>query len=104
MEGGRRPDGLVILLDSTRLRSHLMVAESFLGLGIPTLVVLAMADELDRRDGTVEAAELSGELGVEVALVDARDPGTLGPVHSFLEALLTGGRGGARLSGGGGCG
>ena len=91
MEGGRRPDGLVILLDSTRLRSHLMVAESFLGLGIPTLVVLAMADELDRRDGTVEAAELSGELGVEVALVDARDPGTLGPVHSFLEALLTGG-------------
>lgn len=91
MEGGRRPDGLVILLDSTRLRSHLMVAESFLGLGIPTLVALAMADELDRREGTVEAAELSRELGVEVALVDARDPGTLGPVHSFLEALLTGG-------------
>ncbi|MCE2397422.1 MAG: ferrous iron transport protein B [Gemmatimonadetes bacterium] len=91
MEGGRRPDGLVILLDSTRLSSHLMVAESFLGLGIPTLVVLAMADELDRRDGAVEAAELSRELGVEVALVDARDPGTLGSVHSFFEALLTGG-------------
>ena len=91
MQGGRRPDGLVVLLDSTRLRSHLMVAESFLGLGIPTLVALAMADELDRRDGAVEAADLSRELGVEVALVDARDPGTLGPVHSFLEALLTGG-------------
>ena len=91
MEGGRRPDGLVILLDSTRLRSHLMVAESFLGLGLPTLVALAMADELDRRDGTVEVAELSRELGVEVALIDARDPATLGPVHSFLEALLTGG-------------
>ncbi len=91
LEGGRRRDGLVILLDSTRLRSHLMVAESLLGLGIPTLVVLAMADELGKRDGTVEAAELSRELGVEVALVDARDPGTLGSVHSFLEALLTGG-------------
>ena len=91
LEGVRRPDGVVIVLDSTRLRSHLMVAESFLGLGIPTLVVLAMADELDRRDGALEAAELSRELGVEVALVDARDSRTLEPVRRFLAALLTGG-------------
>lgn len=90
-EGGRQPDAIVLVLDATRLQSHLMVAEPVLAMGIPTLVVLTMADELDRRDGMVRCSRLSGELGVEVALVNARDVSTLGPVHSFLDALHTGG-------------
>ncbi len=91
LEGDRRPDAVVVVLDATRLQSHLMVAEPVLGLGLPTLVVLTMADELDRRDGTLRRASLSGELGVEVALVNARDGATLEPVHRFLAALHTGG-------------
>ncbi len=90
-EGGRQPDAIVLVLDATRLKSHLMVAEPVLAVGIPTLVVLTMADELDRRDGTVRCSRLSGELGVEVALVNARDVSTLRPVHGFLDALHTGG-------------
>lgn len=91
LEGDRRPDAVVVVLDATRLRSHLMVAEPVLGLGLPTLVVLTMADELDRRDGALRSARLSGELGVEVALVNARDGATLQPVRRFLAALHTGG-------------
>ena len=91
IEGGRQPDAIVLVLDATRLKSHLMVAEPVLAVGIPTLVVLTMADELDRREGTVRCSRLSDELGVEVALVNARDVGTLHPVHAFLDALHTGG-------------
>lgn len=90
-EGDRRPDAVILVLDATRLRSHLMVAEPVLAVGIPTLVVLTMADELDRREGTVRCSRLSRELGVEVALVNARDVSTLRPVHAFLNALHTGG-------------
>lgn len=90
-EGDRRPDAIVLVLDATRLRSHLMGAEPVLALGIPTLVVLTMADELDRRDGILSRSSLSEELGVEVALVNARDAATLQPVRAFLEALHTGG-------------
>ncbi len=90
-EGDRQPDAIVLVLDATRLKSHLMVAEPVLGLGIPTLVVLTMADELDRREGALRCSGLSKELGVEVALVNARDVATLQPVRVFLEALHTGG-------------
>lgn len=89
--GDRRPDAIVLVLDATRLKSHLMVAEPVLSLGIPTLVVLTMADELDRREGALRCSGLSAELGVEVALVNARDVATLQPVRAFLKALHTGG-------------
>ncbi len=91
LEGDRKPDAIVLVLDATRLRSHLMVAEPVLGLGLPALVVLTMADELDRRDGELRSARLSRDLGVEVALVNARDARTLEPVRRFLAALHTGG-------------
>ena len=91
LEGGRQPDAVVLVLDATRLRSHLMLADPVLGLGLPTLIVLTMADELGRRDGAVDAAALAAELGVEVTLVNARDPATLTTVRRFLRALHTGG-------------
>lgn len=91
LEDGRQPDAVILVLDSTRLRSHLMLADPVLGLGIPSLVVLTMADELGRRDGAVDAGVLAAELGVEVTLVNARDPFTLGTVRRFLKALRTGG-------------
>lgn len=91
MEGDRRPDAVILVLDATRLRAHLMVADPVLSLGLPTLVVLTMADDLARRGGAVDTAMLSAELGVEVALVNARDADTLVPVRRFLRALHTGG-------------
>ena len=91
MEDAGQPDAVVLVLDATQLKSHLMVAEPVLGLGLPTLVVLTMADELNRRDGALRVSRLSGELGVEVALVNARDGATLEPVRRFLRALHTGG-------------
>ncbi len=91
LEGGRVPDAVVLVLDVTRLSPHLMIAEPVLELGLPTLVVLTMADEMDKGDGALRVRALSRDLGVEVALVDARSSAALEPVRRFLEALCTGG-------------
>ena len=85
------PDAVILVLDATRLESHLMVAEPVLALGLPVLVVLTMADELDRRAGKITEAGLSDHLGVEVCLINARAGRGLEKVERFLEALYTGG-------------
>ena len=87
MEGAPAPDAVILVLDATRLESHLMLAEPVLALGLPTLVVLTMADELGRRDGALRASALAQELGVNVALVDARSAPALEPVRRFLTML-----------------
>ena len=42
-----------------------------LSLGLPTLVILNMADDLKRREGGIDSAELAMQLGSPVALVSA---------------------------------
>lgn len=88
MEDSRPPDAVVLVLDATRLETHLMIAEPVLALGLRTLVVLTMADELDERGGGLDAAGLSEKLGVEAVLVNGRDASSLAPVREFLSALL----------------
>ena len=66
LEGERRPDGLLIVLDASNLDNHLRFALQLLELGLPTVVALNMID-MARRDGLeLSAAALSAELGVPV--------------------------------------
>jgi ferrous iron transport protein B len=79
-----RPDAVILILDSTNLGRHLMLAAPILALGLPTMIVLNMADDLHRRGGEVDAAALSRQLGAPVVLASAmRDEG-LEPVWEFL--------------------
>ena len=66
-----KPDAVLLILDSTNLARHLGLAAPVLSLGLPTLVVLNMADDLARRGGGVDVAELGMQLGAPVALVSA---------------------------------
>lgn len=72
VEGMRAPDAVVLIVDSTRLENQLMLVEPILELGLPTLLVLNMADELNARGGEVEDAALSARLGVDVVRTSAR--------------------------------
>ncbi|MBI3279606.1 MAG: ferrous iron transport protein B [Acidobacteria bacterium] len=79
-----RPDAVLLILDSTALGRHLVMAAPVLALGIPTLVVLNMADDLRSRGGHVDVAALSHQLGAPVALVSAaRGEGVEG-IDDFL--------------------
>ncbi|MGA2327400.1 MAG: ferrous iron transporter B [Bryobacteraceae bacterium] len=84
MEGLPRPDAVLLILDSTNLRRHLMLAAPILALGLPTMIILNMADELRSRGGEVDAGALTRQLGAPVVLASAvRDEG-LEPVWRFL--------------------
>jgi len=87
MQGLRAPDALVLIVDSTRLESQLMLVEPVLELELPTLLVLNMSDELESRGGRVSDAALVKHLGVEVVRTDAREGVGLEGVRRFLAGV-----------------
>jgi ferrous iron transport protein B len=86
--GITKPEAIILVLDSTNLSRHLVVAAPILGLGVPTLVVLNMADDLRGRGGTLDTAELSQRLGAPVALISAAKNQGLEPVFEFLDGTF----------------
>lgn len=85
MPGIDRPDAVLLILDSTNLKRHLVLAAPILQLGLPTLVILNMADDLRSRGGEVDAGALSAQLGAPVAMVSAAKGEGLEKVFQFLE-------------------
>ncbi|HEX6133888.1 MAG TPA: ferrous iron transport protein B [Longimicrobiales bacterium] len=78
------PDALVLIVDSTRLESQLMLVEPVLALNIPTLLVLNMSDELAQRGGSVDDGALAEQLGVQVVRANARAGVGIDAVQQFL--------------------
>jgi ferrous iron transport protein B len=83
-----RPEAILLVLDATNLTRHLMLAAPILSLGLPTLVILNMADDLRNREGKVNVAALSEQLGAPVVLVAARSGEGLEQVLSFLSTAM----------------
>jgi ferrous iron transport protein B len=88
MAGTPKPDAVLLILDSTNLNRHLVLAAPVLALGLPTLVVLNMADELASRGGAVDAEALATRLGVPVALVSASRGDGFELVREFLSGAV----------------
>ena len=64
--GQARPDVLVIVLDSSNLEQHLVLAQEVIELGRPTVVALNMVDLAERDGLTLDPAALQTALGVPV--------------------------------------
>lgn len=79
-----KPDAVVLILDSTNLGRHLVLAAPILSLGLPTLILLNMADELAKRGGKVDVSALSAELDCPVALISAAKGTGLDRIQQFL--------------------
>jgi len=79
-----KPDAVLLILDSTNLNRHLSLAAPILSLGLPTLVLLNMIDDLRGRGGEVDAEKLATQLGSPVALISATKGEGLGAVTRFL--------------------
>jgi len=88
MAGTPRPDAVLLILDATNLARHLVLAAPVLALGLPTLVVLNMADELKSRGGDLDPEALAKQLGAPVALTSAARGEGLTPVREFLDGAL----------------
>jgi ferrous iron transport protein B len=85
MSGMDRPDAVLLILDATNLQRHLVLAAPVLQLGLPTLIVLNMMDDLRSRGGEIDIAKLSKELGAPVAPVSAVRGEGIDKVMQFLE-------------------
>jgi len=79
------PDAVILILDATNLHRHLLLAAPILSLGLPTLVVLNMADDLEARGGSVDPAALAAQLGSPVALISAATGFGVDKVEQFLD-------------------
>ncbi len=90
MTGVSKPDAILLILDSTNLHRQLVLAAPILSLGIPTLLVLNMADDLHRRGGEVDTAALSAQLGAPVALVSAYTGEGVDGVSEFMNKAAAG--------------
>ena len=80
-----RPVAAILLLDSTNLQAHLRMVPGILGLGLPTLVVLNMADELEARGGSVDVEAVSAQIGAPVVLASAVTGAGMKEVERFLQ-------------------
>ncbi len=85
-----KPDAVLLILDSTNLSRHLVLAAPVLSLGLPTLVILNMADDLGARGGEIDSAELAMQLGSPVALVSAAKGAGVDKVFQFLAGTTQG--------------
>src|SRR5579872_3972747 len=85
-----KPDAVLLILDSTNLSRHLVLAAPVLSLGLPTLVILNMADDLAGRGGEIDSAELAMQLGAPVALVSAAKGQGVEKVFQFLAGTTQG--------------
>jgi ferrous iron transport protein B len=86
--GLRVPDAIVLITDVTRFEQQLMLCEPVLELGIPTLLILNMCDELEARGGDIDEDLLVRELGVDVVRAAVRTGRGLDAVHDFLEGVV----------------
>lgn len=82
--GFARPDAVILILDATNLRRHLLLAAPVLSLGLPTLILLNMADDLEVRGGKVDVASLAQDLGAPVALISASKGLGIERIQQFL--------------------
>jgi ferrous iron transport protein B len=90
MPGMPKPDGILLILDVNNLGRHLVLAAPILSLGLPTLIILNMADDLRRRGGDLEIDCLSQQLGAPVVLVSAAKGEGLDQIAHFLEGVCAG--------------
>jgi len=84
MDGLPRPDAVLLVLDVTHLSRQLALAAPVIALGLPTLVLLNMADVFAKGGGSLDVLKLATELETPVVMVSATQGTGLDTVERFL--------------------
>lgn len=84
LAGVGRPDAVFLILDGTQLDSQLPLALDVLALAVPTLVLVNLADTLEKRGGSLDVPALEEALGAPVGLVSATKGTGLECIERFL--------------------
>lgn len=84
MPGVPKPDCVLLVLDATHMNRQLMLAAPVFSIGLPTLVLLNMSDQMDARGGRLDTLALARELGHPVSLISAAQGTGLDVIPQFL--------------------
>jgi ferrous iron transport protein B len=84
MPGVPAPDCVLLVLDATHMNRQLMLAAPVFSIGLPTLVLLNMSDQMEARGGKLDTLALAKELGHPVALISAAQGKGLDVIPEFL--------------------
>jgi ferrous iron transport protein B len=84
MPGVPVPDCVLLVLDATHMNRQLMLAAPVFSIGLPTLVLLNMGDQLTARGGHIDTLALARELGHPVAIISAAQGKGLEVIPEFL--------------------
>jgi ferrous iron transport protein B len=87
MPGVPVPDCVLLVLDATHMNRQLMLAAPVFSIGLPTLVLLNMSDQLAAREGSIDTLALAKELGHPVALISAAQGSGLEVIPEFLQRM-----------------
>ncbi len=88
-----KPDAVIAVVSAACPERSLALALEVLSLGLPTVVLLNLADEAERAGKRVDAKLLSRRLGVPAVLCSARNGSGLAELRAALEEVLSGGGG-----------
>ncbi len=86
-EGLGVPDAVVLVVDATRLETQLLLVEPIMELGLPTLLVLNVADELEARNGRLDDEVLGQQFGVQTTRTNARSGRGVDAVRDFIASV-----------------
>ena len=87
MPGTPAPDAVLLVLDALQLSRQLMLAAPVLAMGLPTMVLLNMADLMTARGGEIDPLALARELGAPVAMISATKGAGFDAIDRFLTRL-----------------
>ena len=84
MPGVPKPDCVLLVLDATHMNRQLMLAAPVFSIGLPTMVLLNMSDQMEDRGGKLDTLALARELGHPVALISASKGIGIDVIPEFL--------------------
>ena len=68
---GRKPDGIINIVDATNIERNLYLSMQLIELNLPMVIALNMMDEMRANGNTVDVNKLEEELGVPVVPISA---------------------------------
>lgn len=79
------PDKLILVANAANLKRSLLLVEQVADLGIPSILVLNMADEATRNHISIHVEEMSAHYGIPVLLTNARKSKGIAAIKKQLD-------------------
>ncbi|HKJ07231.1 MAG TPA: ferrous iron transport protein B [Flavobacteriaceae bacterium] len=83
------PDVVIVVAEVENLKRNLLLFSQIKDLGLPTILAINMADQMDKKGISIDLAQLKQELKSEVVLISARKKQGIDTLKSLIENFET---------------